>query len=72
MLYICTIMCFRLCNIMGSEIYQPSSDAEEQMVLNVLRTRPRYSQPVMPGYYHIGLYQKQSAKLYYLRNGIKV
>ncbi len=57
---------------MGSEIYQPSSDAEEQIVLNILRSQPKYAQPVMPGYYHIGHYQKQSAKLYYLRNGIKL
>jgi len=57
---------------MGSEIYEPTSEEEEQLVLNVLRSQTRYAQPVMPGYYHIGLYQKQSAKLYYLRNGIKL
>ncbi len=57
---------------MGSEIYQPSSEAEEQIILNVLRSQPRYAQPVMPGYYHIGLHQQQSAKIYYLRNGIKL
>ena len=30
---------------MGSEIYQPSSEEEEQIVLNVLRSRTRYAQP---------------------------
>ena len=57
---------------MGSEIYQPSSSGEEELVLKALRGQPYYAQPVMPGYYHIGHYQKQSAKLYYLRNGIKL
>ncbi len=58
--------------MMGSEIYHPSSAEEEQIVLNVLRSQPRYAQPVMPGYYHTGLYQKQNSRIYYLGNGLKL
>jgi hypothetical protein len=63
---------FRFCNAQGSDLLQVSSSTDEDLVLGVLGSRQDFAQPVMPGYYHTGLYQRQSGKLYYHRNGVKV
>jgi hypothetical protein len=66
-------LCFhRLCNLQGSDLLQVSSLADEELVLATLASKPVYAQPVMPGYYHTGLYQRQSGHTYYHRNGARV
>ena len=62
----------RQCNMQGSDLLQISVDKDEKVVLSVLRSKPIYSQPVMPGFYHMGLYQRQSGRMYYHRNGVRV
>jgi hypothetical protein len=61
-----------LCNNIGGDLLQVSSSAEEKMILEALGSRPAYSQLVMPGYFHLGLYQRRSAVQFYHRNGLRV
>jgi len=57
---------------MGSDLLQISSSDEVNYVINVLKSRPAFSLPAMPGYYHTGLHQRQSGKQFYQRNGVRV
>jgi len=62
----------RVCNAEGSDLLQVYSSTEESLVLGVLAGRTLFAQPVMPGYYHLGLHQRQSGRQFYHRNGVRV
>ena len=57
---------------MGADLLQVSSSLEESMILEAFASKPTYAQPVMPGYFHMGLYQRRSAGQFYHRNGLRV
>ena len=42
------------------------------MINEILMGAQEYSSPTHPGFYHIGLYQRQDANHYYHRNGARV
>ena len=54
------------------KIQKVATSAEEDQILSVLTGSQDFAQPVMPGYFHTGLYQRQSGRLYYHRNGVRV
>ena len=42
------------------------------MINEILMGAQEYSSPTHPGFYHIGLYQRQDANQYYHKNGARV
>jgi hypothetical protein len=63
---------YRLCSLQGSDLLQVYNSGMEGLVLNVLGSKTTYSQPIMPGIYHLGLYQRQSGNKFYHANGERV
>ena len=57
---------------MGGDLLQVTSSSEEEIIFDMFASLPVYAQPVMPGYYHLGLYQRRSAGQFYHRNGLRV
>jgi hypothetical protein len=57
---------------MGGDLLQVTSSSEEQIIFDIFASLPVYAQPVMPGYYHLGLYQRRGAGQFYHRNGLRV
>ena len=51
---------------------QVESSDEDASINEILFGVPEYSTPTHPGFYHFGMYQKQSANQYYHRNGARV
>ena len=60
------------CNQEGAELLQVESTDEDNVINEILFGVPEYSTPTHPGFYHIGMYQKQTANQYYHRNGVRV
>ena len=56
----------------GSDLMQVASAAEETLILSTLGSKIAYAQPIMPGIYHLGLYQRQSGRKFYHGNGVSV
>lgn len=57
---------------MGSDLLTVVNSDEEGLVLRTIASIPMFGQPIIPGYYHLGLYQRQSARQVYQRNGLRV
>ena len=57
---------------MSADLVQPATAEEEGFLLDVISSKQRYSRPVMPGYFHTGLHQRQSGNQFYHRNGVRV
>ena len=66
------IFCLRRCHMTGSDLLQVYNSVEETLILSVLSSRKNFSLPVMPGYFHLGLHQRQSGNQLYYRNGVRV
>ena len=56
----------------GAELLEVQSPAEDNMINEILLGSSEYSTPTHPGFYHIGLYQRQEGNQYYHRSGIRV
>ena len=59
----------RRCMEMGATLFVPRSQAQENTVLALLRATLELSMPVLPGLYHIGLYQNQKENMLYTSSG---
>ena len=62
----------QICYQEGAELVQIESQMEDDMINEILLGASEYSTPTHPGFYHIGLYQRQEGNLYYHRSGIRV
>ena len=56
----------------GAELLEVQSQPEDDMINEILFGSSEYSTPTHPGFYHVGLYQRQEGNQYYHRSGIKV
>ena len=57
------------CHEDGSDLFLPMNSEEDEYATDVLN---KYSQPIYPGHFHIGLYQHQEAQEYYQSSGARV
>ena len=56
----------------GAELLEVQSRPEDDMINEILFGSSEYSTPTHPGFYHVGLYQRQEGNQYYHRSGIRV
>ena len=56
----------------GAELLEVQSQPEDDMINEILFGSSEYSTPTHPGFYHVGLYQRQEGNQYYHRSGIRV
>jgi hypothetical protein len=57
---------------MSSDLLTIGSAHENMLVSGIISSHVKYSNPVYPGYYHMGFYQDQAAEHYYQMDGGKM
>ena len=69
--YVFTLL--RLCYEHGSELMHLDSVEMDNFTTSILDGLDSgIGNPALPGYYHLGIYQKQESKKYYLKSGQNV
>ena len=63
----------RICYEHGSELMHLENEHMDNFTTTILDgLGTGLGNPILPGYYHLGIYQKQESNKYYLSNGQNV
>ena len=62
----------KICSHQGADLLQVETITEDNFIIDILQGSLEYSIPFHPGFYHLGMYQRQSGNQYYHRNGARV